>query len=111
MYHKEDDAEIVYASDGSHLKKKKKESKAIVPEETTLRIRLEKNHRGGKLVTLLFELPDNQKYFQKLAKKLKSHCGTGGTYKNQTIEIQGDHKEKMIKFLEDMGFKVIPSGA
>ena len=110
MYHKDDEAEIVYASDGSHLKKKKKEQAAIDPENTTLRIRPEKNHRGGKTVSLRYELPENTKYFQKLTKKLKAHCGTGGTYKNNTIEIQGDHIAKIILFLEELGFTVVKSG-
>jgi translation initiation factor 1 len=110
MYHKEDEAEVVYASDGSHLKKKTKKLKEVIPSELTIRIRLEKNHRGGKIVTLIYELPDNQKYFQKLTKKLKSHCGTGGTYKNRTIEIQGDHKEKVVGYLKNLGFKTIISG-
>ncbi len=108
---KNDDYEIVYSSDGSHLNKKEKKETPVIPQETTLRVRLEKNHRGGKTVTVIYELPDNQKYFQKLAKKIKSTCGSGGTYKNNSIEIQGDHKEKVKLFLENLGFKVIFSGA
>jgi translation initiation factor 1 len=110
MYHKDDEADIVYASDGSHLNKKEKEQAKVDPATTTLRIRPEKNHRGGKTVSLLYELPENIKYFQKLTKKIKAHCGTGGTYKNNTIEIQGDHIVKIIEFLEGMGFSVIKSG-
>lgn len=75
---------LVYSSDGSHLKLCKKcgedpcECKqslnnivVITPEKTTLKIKLEKNQRGGKLVTVIHELPFNPPYFEDLAKKLK----------------------------------------
>lgn len=117
---------LVYSSDGSHLKLCKKcgenpcectdspvHSVVIVPEKTTLKIKLEKNQRGGKLVTVIHELPHNPAYFEDLAKKLKNHCGTGGTYKKEgkpQIELQGDQREKAEAFLSKMLFKTKRSG-
>ena len=45
-----------------------------------------------------------------LAKKLKGLCGTGGAFKNNMIEIQGDHREKIKTHLEKLGFKVKLAG-
>ena len=73
-------------------------------------MRLEKNGRGGKTVTVIFELPVNAAFFKDLEKKLKALCGTGGAFKNNVIEIQGDHREKVKAFLEKIGFKVKLAG-
>ena len=110
---------FVYSTDGSHenickkcgnLKCSCKTIKNINPSECTLKIRLEKNGRGGKLVTVVFELPYNPDYFKKLTKKLKAICGTGGTFKDDQIEIQGDHKLKLQQALQKIGFKAVLAG-
>ncbi len=110
---------FVYSTDGSHhnickncgeLKCKCKSTTAVIPNETTLKIRLEKNGRGGKVVTVVFELPHNPDYFKELTKKLKATCGSGGTFKDDTIEIQGDHKAKLKQALEKLGFKAVLAG-
>lgn len=117
---------LVYSSDGSHLKLCKKcsndpcvcpDSKSfqveVDPAKTTLKIRLEKNQRGGKVVTVIFELPNNPDYFETLCKKLKNTCGTGGTFKNEgkpQIELQGDQREKANVYLTKLGFKIKLAG-
>jgi len=83
----------------------------IDPTKVTIKMRLEKNGRGGKTVTVLFELPNNEAYFTDLTKQLKHHLGTGGTFKDSRVEIQGDHKARIHAFLEKMGFKVKVAGA
>ncbi len=105
-----DDYELVYSSEtpGKNLKKSNKNkgsSQSINPKEVTLKLRLEKNKRGGKTVTVVYELPHNPAYFKKVLKTLKSKCGTGGAFKEDTLEIQGDHREKIRGILEGMGFK------
>ena len=123
---KSSETRLVYSSDGSHLKICKKcgndpcecsdapqNSKEIIPDKTTLKIKLEKNQRGGKLVTVIHELPFNPPYFEELAKKLKNHCGTGGTYKKEgsaQIELQGDQREKVEAYLNKLNFKTKRSG-
>lgn len=123
---KSSETRLVYSSDGSHLKICKKCSEDpcicetseqfiqdIKPEQTTLKIKLEKNQRGGKLVTVIHELPNNPAYFEDLAKKLKNHCGTGGTFKRESkaqIELQGDQREKVEIFLAKLKFKTKRSG-
>jgi translation initiation factor 1 len=44
------------------------------------------------------------------AKALKRHCGTGGTAKNGTIEIQGDHREKIAAWFAAAGKKAKLAG-
>jgi translation initiation factor 1 len=100
------DRRLVYATDMSHLKKDEKKFAPIDPTKVTLKIRLETNGRGGKSVSVLFNFPENPDYWKDIAKKLKNHCGTGGTYKEEHIELQGDHREKMKIFLEKLGFSV-----
>lgn len=123
---KNSETRLVYSSDGSHLKICKKCGEdpcicasseqfiqAIIPDKTTLKIKLEKNQRGGKLVTVIHELPNNPPYFEDLAKKLKNHCGTGGTFKKEgkaQIELQGDQREKVEAFLSKLNFKMKRSG-
>lgn len=82
----------------------------VDPSNYTLKIRLEKNKRGGKSVSVIFELPEDQSYCKKLCKELKSKCGTGGSVKAPTIEIQGDHRDQLKSLLESKGFQVKLAG-
>jgi translation initiation factor 1 len=114
-----DKPRILYSSDGSHKLQCAKcshhpcqcpKAQALVPSDHTLKIRRETNGRGGKAVTVIFELPDNEAYFKELASKLKTYCGSGGAFKGSTMEVQGDHRDKIKAFLEKLGFKVKLAG-
>lgn len=104
----EEEPTILWTDDPT-LKNKKKEKKKVdvIPSEHTLSIRPEKSGRGGKTVTVLYDFPAfSEDYFKKLTKKLKRECGSGGTFKGDSIEVQGDHREKIKEFLTKLGFKV-----
>ena len=45
-----------------------------------------------------------------LAKKLKQECSTGGTIKDDVIEIQGEQREKIADVLHKLGYKVKIAG-
>lgn len=105
------DGDILYSSDGSGVnlakKNKKKQSfPEVDPSKTTLKLRIEKKGRGGKAVTVVYEIPNNPPYFKDLLKELKAKCGTGGTLKPAQMEIQGDNMDKVREFLTKKGFSV-----
>lgn len=62
--------------------------------------------RKGKPVTILEGYNGADDDFKKLAKDLKTYLGVGGSFKNDTIIIQGDYRDKIMVFLKDHGFAV-----
>lgn len=75
-----------------------------------MRIHREVKGRKGSGVSLITGVPLNGDELKKLAKKLKKKCGSGGSVKNGTIEIQGDHRQILHTILTDMGYKVKIAG-
>ncbi len=84
--------------------------RAQVLGDGAVRVRLEKSGRGGKTVSVVRGLPVDQETLQKLGTELKKTCGTGGSVKDGSIEIQGDHVEKLITLLVGRGFKAKRGG-
>ena len=64
------------------------------------------SRRYGKLVTIVEGIDSNDIDLEDLGKKLKTACASGGTVKKDRIELQGDHKRKVKKVLNEMGFNV-----
>ncbi len=75
-----------------------------------VRVGRETKGRKGKGVSLVTGVPLEGEALKKLAKKLKSKCGSGGTVKDGVIEIQGDHRELLLEELRKEGFSVKRSG-
>ena len=82
----------------------------LPPKKQDLRIQATRAGRKGKTVTVISGLQHNQDNLTKLLKKLKSQCGTGGTLKEGKIEIQGEHKQKLLDILIKLGYKAKVSG-
>lgn len=61
--------------------------------------------RGGKVVTTITGVPGSEEARQRLAAELKRLCGTGGAVKDGVIEIQGEHRDKLVEALTERGFK------
>jgi len=80
------------------------------PHKQGVRIRRESKGRGGKSVCVIDGLPLADAELKALQKKLKAQLGAGGAVKNHCIEIQGDHREKLLLLLEKEGFKAKLSG-
>ena len=74
--------------------------------EPVIRISRESKGRKGKGVSLVKGCPLQESELKKLAKQLKSLCGSGGTVKDGVIEIQGDHrgllKTELEKYFKDV---------
>ncbi len=62
--------------------------------------------RKGKPVTILEGYTGADSDFKKLAKELKTTLGVGGSFKNETIIIQGDYREQIMEILGQKGFRV-----
>ena len=75
-----------------------------------VRIRRETKGRAGKGVTVITGVPLGPADLDQLAKQLKQRCGTGGTVKNGTIEIQGDHRDILLAELAKKGWTVKKAG-
>ena len=65
-------------------------------KSTVVRVGRETKGRGGKGVTIISDLPLDETGLTELATKLKTRLGTGGTVKDGRIEIQGDHRDRIV---------------
>jgi translation initiation factor 1 len=77
----------------------------IPPDQQTARLRVEKRAKG-KVVTVLWGLDPTGNDLSALAARLKDRCGTGGTVKDGTIELQGDHRAGAEAGLVALGYRV-----
>ncbi len=71
-----------------------------------VRVMRDRKHRGGKTVTVIDGVMGSEAELTTLAQQLKKLCGSGGTVKDGTIEIQGDHCDKVQARLSELGYKV-----
>jgi translation initiation factor 1 len=77
-----------------------------VPAKLACVLRVEKKGRGGKTVTVVANLPRNAAFLASLAAELKRACGTGGSAQEDTVEVQGDHRERLRPLLAAKGWTV-----
>lgn len=67
---------------------------------------MEKAGRGGKMVTIVDNLPDNDVFLKELSQDLKRACGTGGTVLEGAVQLQGDVRDRIRPVLAAKGFTV-----
>lgn len=80
--------------------------KSVTAGDGIVRIGRETKGRKGKGVTIIYGLPLDPTGLLALGKELKKRCGSGGTVKEGIIEIQGDHRDKLIEELQNRGWRV-----
>lgn len=71
----------------------------------------QKAGRGGKTVTVASGfIGISDKELQDMARELRRVCGSGGTLKGRTIEIQGEKRGEIFDYLEGKGFRPVRAG-
>jgi translation initiation factor 1 len=84
------------------------------PAQQNIRVMRDKKGRKGKVVTVASGFTLAESDLKALAKTLKNLCGAGGTTKSdgnsQIIEIQGDHRDKVVAKLNALGYKAKIAG-
>jgi translation initiation factor 1 len=107
-------SKLVYSTDKAIPRKEKPVEKAlqasVCPAQQKVTVRLERKGRGGKSVTVIEGLQMSRKKNEALLKQLKERLGTGGTVKENALEIQGDHRDALMAALEKMGYRPRLSG-
>lgn len=99
---------LVYSTDGGDRRRDTRER----PEpagggDGIVRVARERSGRG-KVVTVVRGLPAGE--LKAVASELKRLCGSGGSVKDGTVELQGEHREKVAAHLEARGHRVRLSG-
>ena len=83
-----------------------------IPEKSHRLVRVQKTRggKGGKIVTIISGLELDKENLKVLLKKLKAKCGTGGTSKEDCLELQGDHVSLILELLSAEGYSPKRSG-
>lgn len=75
-----------------------------------VRVGRETAGRKGAGVTVITGLPVTPAELDKLGRELKKFCGSGGTVRDNRIEIQGDHRDRLVAELVRRGYRAKRSG-
>ena len=97
---------IVYSTnpDYQYITDEKEENETLPKQQQKLRVSIEKNHRGGKTVTIVKNFIGSDDDAKELGRLLKTKCGVGGSVKDGEILVQGDFKAKIIELLKNDGY-------
>jgi translation initiation factor 1 len=98
---------IVFSTnpDFSYESDHQEDQETLPPAQQQLKVLLDKKQRAGKVVTLINGFVGKAEDLEKLGKELKTKCGAGGSAKDGVILVQGDYREKVVKWLQDWGYK------
>ncbi len=76
----------------------------LPPARQKLRVGIDRRARSGKQVTLVSGFVGTQEDLEALGRTLKTRCGVGGSAKDGEILIQGDHRDRVVALLTEMGY-------
>jgi translation initiation factor 1 len=104
-------SKLVWTSDPEEAKRLRESGRIDTgtdtpPEKQTIRVTLDRKRRAGKTVTVAAGFQHSAESLAKLAQTLKKKCGSGGTAKDDEIELQGDHVARVREELARMGYRV-----
>ena len=101
---------IVYSTDnGSYKEDEAKQVNHPEPSEQKVRLHLDRKG-GGKIVTVIRGMIHEDEVLVNLTKELKKRCGSGGSFKENKILIQGNKREIIKEILIKKGYDVKLSG-
>lgn len=92
------------------LRERGKEKGGYVKSAGPAKMRLETKGRGGKAVTLLFNLPFDEPQAVGLMKDLQASLGCGATFKDGAIELRGDLRDRIEAWFVKQGWKLVRAG-
>ncbi len=97
---------VVYSEFGNHSNDAafQRAVPELPPSQQKIRVQSSRKGRKGKTVTIISGFQSKPETLTKLLKQLKGLCGAGGTVKEMTLEIQGDHRDKIIEKLTQLGY-------
>ncbi len=75
-----------------------------------VRVAREVAGRGGKAVSVVLGLPLAAAELEALARELKKLCGAGGAVREGRIEIQGEHRDRLVEALRERGYEAKRAG-
>ncbi len=113
---------LVYSTDGGRVAAAKpapgrapgsrppQQPQNSVPNDGVVRIQRDKRGRGGKTATVVTGLPGTEAELDALLKTLKQECGAGGQRDGRALEIQGDHRDRLLARLTALGHKAKLAG-
>ena len=81
-----------------------------LPARARVRVGRETAGRSGKGVSVVTGLPLSAQDLEALATRLKKLCGAGGAVRDGVIEIQGDHRDRLVAELIRRGYAAKRSG-
>ena len=103
---------VVYSEFGSASNSAafEKATPDLPPNQQNLKVQATRKGRKGKTVTVISGFESKPETLAALLKKLKAQCGAGGTLKDNEVEIQGHHTQKLVEILTKLGYKAKVSG-
>jgi translation initiation factor 1 len=82
----------------------------VLQGNTPVRVGRERKGRGGKTVSVITGVMSREAGQQALLKLLKNKLGTGGALEEGNLIIQGDHRERIVELLNELGYKAKVAG-
>jgi len=105
----EDKSKLVYSTDKLISRKEgpvvNNINPTLNPAHERITVRLDRKGRSGKSVTVVEGLQISKRNREELLRELKAGLGAGGTVKDMSLEVQGDHRDALIAALTKLGYR------